>query len=231
MAANTHAVTLRGTMDVNDCCDIFSGSNKVELNFNRRVNLTHDQPRHLFEVTACAGGETRGHLRVSVQLRGTEVLIARPVLRLFEESSCNNWDLDGQASRAAKNISVGNSDGWSMAAVSNEFNKVDSALAWFTVSHGIGADIGRPREPSNVIASRVPEDSHRIALQWDDNATNETGYEIRNTTINQTARLAPNTTKTTWYQPIVFKACFQVRAVGDRGPSDWTPVGTAVECV
>ncbi|MFJ8504896.1 hypothetical protein [Streptomyces avermitilis] len=226
-AANTHAVTAEGWLTAVDSGHPADG---VQKEIDGTALLTHDNPTANFRVQVCAGGETRGVLSVMLRLRDSEKVDTSATLYLYEDSQCNNNDLDGTVRAPNKAISLGGGRSLRMYVKNSEFLSPDFVKANFRITHRVGPDIGRPNAPSNVVASRVPGNSHKIAIQWADNATNETGYEIRNTTINQTGSLAPNTTETTWYQPIVFKECFQVRALGAAGPSDWTPVGPKVEC-
>ncbi|MFF4105665.1 fibronectin type III domain-containing protein, partial [Streptomyces sp. NPDC001903] len=70
-----------------------------------------------------------------------------------------------------------------------------------------------------------------VRVDWEDTANNETGYEVRNTTLNQNFGVDANTkTFTAPHLDPKVRYCFQVRAVGAQGPSGWTPVGEKVEC-
>ncbi|MGW8780872.1 fibronectin type III domain-containing protein [Streptomyces sp. NPDC055796] len=115
----------------------------------------------------------------------------------------------------------------------HEFLSDDSTSADFSITHeAAGVDVGRPNEPSNVIATAGPVGSEMtVRVEWDDNANNETGYEVRNTTLNQNFGVDANTkTFSVPHLDPKVKHCFQVRAVGAQGPSSWTPVGERVEC-
>ncbi|MEU9292052.1 fibronectin type III domain-containing protein [Streptomyces sp. NPDC048275] len=240
-ARNTHAVVIAGSLHVDD----YGGDDAVRF-FREVVNLTHDKPKAWPVIEQCAGGETRGTLSIELRLNNSETLYARPGLYLHEESTCNNNDLDGIQLPRSRTIAMGKEVSWHLIEQNGEPLSYDKVTASFTVTHTIGADVGRPNEPSGVIAEVLPTRGlcavfgancrKTVTVTWQDNASNETGYEIRNTEIRETqpqttVRLAPNTTKFSWsdLDPKV-KHCFQVRAVGDRGPSDWTPVGIEVEC-
>ncbi|GGQ15782.1 hypothetical protein GCM10010249_38080 [Streptomyces roseolilacinus] len=136
-AANTHTVTLQGTMEVVECCGLFGASDKQIRDINRSVRLTHGQAE-LFKETVCAGGEARGELRVNVRVRSSEALVVVPTLRLFEGSSCSNLDLDGQGLGGGRNLPLGTAQTWVLNAFNNEFHSADYASAWFSVIHKIG---------------------------------------------------------------------------------------------
>ncbi|MFI8263894.1 MULTISPECIES: fibronectin type III domain-containing protein [unclassified Streptomyces] len=115
----------------------------------------------------------------------------------------------------------------------DEFLSDGSTSADFSITHeAAGVDVGRPNEPSNVIAVAVPAGNEKtVRVEWDDNANNETGYEVRNATLNQNFRVDASikTFSDPHLDPKVTH-CFQVRAAGPQGPSGWTPVGEKVEC-
>ncbi|MDA5279011.1 MULTISPECIES: hypothetical protein [unclassified Streptomyces] len=70
-----------------------------------------------------------------------------------------------------------------------------------------------------------------VRVDWSDNASNETGYEIRNTTLNQSFLVDANATSFSLpHLNDKIRHCVQVRAVGVQGRSAWTPVGERVEC-
>ncbi|MGW7405509.1 hypothetical protein ACWGI9_17500 [Streptomyces sp. NPDC054833] len=224
-AAQVHTVVARGYLQVYECCSFLSPSHTKTRNFSERFILTHARPTAHFWVKECAGDQARGELRVDFRLNGAEEVTTKARLKLYEESTCDNLDLDGDDSRSAI-VGEAQSRRLIFEVLNDEFHSDDSAAVDFTVSQNLGP----PPEPSNVVASRVPGNSHKISLEWVDQATDETGYEILNTSTGQIARLAPNATHTFWYQPIVYRTCFQVRAVNALGSSDWTPVSPTAEC-
>ncbi|MEV8535194.1 fibronectin type III domain-containing protein [Streptomyces sp. NPDC051211] len=226
-ARNTHAVTIQGVLNVRDAGGQVSGDS-----FSQQVNLTHDAPTGSFRVERCAGGETRGVLSVSLQLNSSETVSPRAVLYLYEESTCNNNDLEGTARTTNRPLAMNKVRSHNLSVKNGEFLSDDSAHAEFSITHAAGADVGRPNEPSNVVATAVPANNEKsVRVEWEDNASNETGYEIRNTTLNQTFGVAANTrTFSVPHLDEKVRYCFQVRAVGTKGPSDWTPVGERVEC-
>lgn len=225
-AANTHIVLLKGKMWVLDSGGLLGKSSLRKVPIDRQANLTHDAPKKTFKFKTCAGHETRGELSVALTLTSSDRVVTSTRLRLFEESGCDNDDLDGWHAPAIRVIGVGDGHRTRITVLNDEFESPDQVDADFTVRHNALP----PNAPSQVVASRVPGDSHTISVEWTDEATDETGYEVRNTTTNQTKNLPPNTTRTTWPNPVVHRSCFQVRAVGVGGPSEWTPVGTQVEC-
>ncbi|MFJ9816600.1 fibronectin type III domain-containing protein [Streptomyces sp. NPDC101151] len=181
-------------------------------------------------------------LTVELFLRSDEKIVAGSNIKLYEFQDCNHSDLEKSYSPAPVIIAMGKTKKFDIGAASNE-ETFDAANAEFTATHiKSAADLGRPNEPSNVIASTrnislicaatgKPCPGKNVGVEWQDNATNETGYEIRNTTTNQSFLFAPDTTHFTFTNLERITHCFQVRAVGAAGPSDWTPVGERKECV
>ncbi|MGE7387862.1 fibronectin type III domain-containing protein [Streptomyces sp. NPDC004126] len=227
-ARNTHAVTIRGVLNVRDAGGQVNGGS-----YSETVNLTHDAPRGSFRFERCAGGETRGLLIVTLQLNKDETVTPRGTLYLYEESSCNNNDLDGTMRTAARPLAMDKVRTHHLSVKNDEFLSDDSTSADFSITHeAAGVDVGRPNEPSNVVATAVPVGNEKsVRVDWEDNANNETGYEVRNATLNQNFGVGANVR--TFSIPHLdpnLRYCFQVRAVGAQGPSDWTPVGEKVEC-
>ena len=91
-----------------------------------------------------------------------------------------------------------------------------SARAWFTVT---AAAETVPAPPSNLTVH--PVGPRLIRLDWQDNSTNENGFEIHNGDVTQTA--GPNTTSFLWPVNPGTYMCVRVRAVNDAGPSAWEP--------
>jgi hypothetical protein len=225
-AASTHTVVLSGTLFAYDGGSVFGSGDDKTKDFDKRVNLTHDEPRARLKFVECAGDETRAELSVELRLTQTESVSVQPTLYLYEESACNNTDRDGSQQATARRLAGGQSRHWFLKVFNDEASSFDFVWADLTVTHNVVP----PKEPSELVASHVQGDMHTIHLAWEDNATDETGYEIRNTTTNQTHRVAPNTTKLKWNSPIRFKQCFQIRALGDPNPSNWTPTDPQAVC-
>ncbi|MFE6825319.1 fibronectin type III domain-containing protein [Streptomyces sp. NPDC057690] len=236
-AANTHRVTLGGTLFVNSYREGYS------FKLGEVVHLTHDRRSDTFRIERCSfDGEARGVLTVTVSLSSSEKVIARPSLSLYEENTCYNNDREGTAIAKAAAISFNHVRKWDLVVNNGEFLSMDFAHAKITVSNTVGPDRGRPREPSNLIAQQASASTcavkickrKTVSLSWEDNAKNETGYEVRNNNLEKIVRLGPNRTGYLWtdLDPNT-RQCFQVRAVGPGaiGPSDWTPESTASECV
>ncbi|MFD3699641.1 hypothetical protein ACFWUZ_26525 [Streptomyces sp. NPDC058646] len=139
-AFNTHTVILTGTLEVYDHGGLFGGSATSTDAFDRRVTLTHNRPRASVLVVECAGGETRAELRVTLMLLGSEVVSSGPRLRLYEESRCDNNDLDDENWPVAKNVALNTSRGWRLYVSNDEWGSYyDSADAAFAVTNWPGA--------------------------------------------------------------------------------------------
>ncbi|MCX4825309.1 fibronectin type III domain-containing protein [Streptomyces sp. NBC_01142] len=194
--------------------------------------LSHDRPQSTLTTSTCAGDESRGVLTVHFQLRSNESVVVSPKLQLFEGSSCSSNDLDAEDEGIQTAFAPRKSLTWSLKASNDEFGSSDFTTASLTLKHagGSGTGIGRPAEPSAVVATRSAEDPTAVRVEWENPATDETSVQIRNTTINQTKGLPRDATAFTWsgLQPV--KQCFQVRAVNNVGESDWTPVNPKGEC-
>ncbi|MEV5385657.1 fibronectin type III domain-containing protein [Streptomyces sp. NPDC052721] len=230
-AANTHVVVLTGHMKVIDSPGLFTGKRVGEFNFEKRATLTHDRTRATLSTGACVR-DSFGLLTVQLELTRFEYVAVTPTIRLYEGSTCLSDDLDGEKSAITQGVTVGESKSWNLEVVNSEFNSLDYAGAKFFVRNTVGADVGRPREPSNVVATRDPGNNRTVVVQWVDNATNESGYEIRNTTLNNTT-LPMDADRTTFTWPNLdpsVRHCFQIRAVNAQGPSAWTPVSPRGEC-
>ncbi|MFF8730214.1 fibronectin type III domain-containing protein [Streptomyces sp. NPDC015171] len=228
-AADLNTVVLAGTLEVHNY-ETFGTSEKVIRKFNRSVTLSTGHPTELVKVTQCAGGESRGELRIALTRRGSEAVSVRSTLRLFEGSDCDNGDLDGSDEEAGRLVFAGKSSDFFLGAISKEEIKVDLALASFNAAHST-PETDAPAEPSHVVASR-PVDSRHVSVTWEDEADDETGYEVTETFTHNTKTLPPNRTGFVYTIPGVTgaKQCFQVRALGARGPSAWTPVNPRGEC-
>lgn len=89
----------------------------------------------------------------------------------------------------------------------------------FTVTQGTpGTSV--PAAPSNLTATAV--DPHDIRLNWHDNSSNETGFEINNGVVSRNA--GANSTTYTWggLAPGTYM-CFKIRAYNSAGDSAWDP--------
>jgi hypothetical protein len=89
----------------------------------------------------------------------------------------------------------------------------------FTVTQGTpGTSV--PAAPSNLTATAV--DPHDIRLNWHDNSSNETGFEINNGVVSKNA--GANSTTYTWggLAPGTYM-CFKIRAYNSAGDSAWDP--------
>jgi len=91
-----------------------------------------------------------------------------------------------------------------------------SARAWFTVTTPAKTV---PAPPSNLTVQ--PVGPRLIRLDWQDNSTNENGFEIHNGDVTRT--VGPNTTSYLWPVNPGTYMCVRVRAVNDAGSSDWEP--------
>jgi hypothetical protein len=89
----------------------------------------------------------------------------------------------------------------------------------FTVTQGTpGTSV--PTAPSDLTATAV--DPHDIRLNWHDNSSNETGFEINNGVVSRNA--GANSTTYTWggLAPGTYM-CFKIRAYNSAGDSAWDP--------
>ena len=83
-----------------------------------------------------------------------------------------------------------------------------------------GAGISVPDAPSNLTVT--PVDPHDIRLDWQDNSSDETGFEINNGVVSRTG--GANSTTYTWggLAPGTYM-CFRIRAYNGAGDSAWDP--------
>jgi Fibronectin type III domain len=92
----------------------------------------------------------------------------------------------------------------------------------FTVTQGTPppAPTSVPAAPSNLTVTAV--DPNEIRLNWQDNSSNETGFEINNGVISK--NVGPNITTYTWgdLAPQTYM-CFKIRAYNSVGDSAWEP--------
>jgi hypothetical protein len=94
-------------------------------------------------------------------------------------------------------------------------------LATFTVTPGSSPTSAPvPAAPSNLTVTAV--DSNDISLDWQDNSSDETGFEISNGSDSRTA--GAGSTSYTWsgLAPGTYM-CFKVRAYNSAGYSPWEP--------
>ncbi|MFD0356254.1 fibronectin type III domain-containing protein [Streptomyces sp. NPDC127110] len=225
---------MTGTLTVSNAPSLGKGRVTQSVTLSGMVKLTHDRADGTMTFARCAGGETRGELSVQVHLRSDEMVVATPTLRIYEGSSCNSNDLDGTSGGLQQGIRPGgrSPSNWQMSVENGEVGSPDYARVNFSVSQkgGTGIGIGRPAEPSNVVATRDPADPTRVNLEWTDTATDETGFQIFSNPLGQTKNLPANSSSFAWTGLPPGRQCFQVRAVNDAGESDWTPVRANVEC-
>ncbi|MGW8783076.1 fibronectin type III domain-containing protein [Streptomyces sp. NPDC055796] len=227
-ARNTHTMLIRGVLNVRD-----AGGEVTGGSFSQAVDLTHDATTGTFRFSRCAGGETTGVLVLTFYLHRDETVTPNGTLSLYEGTRCNDPDLDGTIRVAERPIVLGKVRNENLVVKNGEFLSNDSTSAEFSITHRAAVvDVGRPNEPSNVVATAVPVGNEKsVRVDWEDTANNETGYEVRNTTLNQNFSVDANTkTFTAPHLDPKVRYCFQVRAVGAQGPSGWTPVGEKVEC-
>ena len=83
-----------------------------------------------------------------------------------------------------------------------------------------GTGMSPPAAPSNLTATAV--DQNDIRLNWQDNSTNETGFEINNGVISKDAG-AGSTTYTWSGLASGTYMCFKIRAYNSVGDSAWDP--------
>ena len=83
-----------------------------------------------------------------------------------------------------------------------------------------GTGMSAPAAPSNLTATAV--DQNDIRLNWQDNSTNETGFEINNGVISKDAG-AGSTTYTWGGLAAGTYMCFKIRAYNSAGDSAWDP--------
>ncbi|GAA0270891.1 hypothetical protein GCM10010302_05540 [Streptomyces polychromogenes] len=225
-AAQVHRLTIRGWVNARDGGGIFDAENDRTRNFQQDVTLTHERREASFRRDVCAGNESRAELFATFTLNGVEEVVTVIRLRLYEGSSCSSNDLDGE-----DYVFLGLKEGeswskWRLQARNLEPLSFDSATADVTVSHNLGP----PPEPSNVVAQR--SSSRDVTVTWTDEATSENGYEVTETYTHNSKILPPNATSFIYHipGPTGPKQCFQVRAIGAQGASDWTPVSPRAEC-
>ncbi|MFD9378750.1 fibronectin type III domain-containing protein [Streptomyces sp. NPDC059999] len=233
-AASTHTITMTGTLTVSDAPGLASGRTTRSTPFSRLVRLSHDRPDQTLTASACVGGETRGEVSVQAHLRSDEMVVVNSSLRIFEGSDCLSTDLDGSTRLIEQGFKPRQSlTGFQMSVENGEVGSDDYARVNFDLKHdgdkGIG--IGRPAEPSSVVATRDPADPTRVNLEWSDPATDETHFEIFNSTLRQAMGVTKDTTSFVWTGLPLGKQCFQVRAVNAVGASDFTPFNPRSECV
>jgi hypothetical protein len=83
-----------------------------------------------------------------------------------------------------------------------------------------GTGTSAPAAPSNLTATAV--DQNDIRLNWQDNSTNETGFEINNGVVSRNT--GAGSTTYTWggLAPGTYM-CFKIRAFNSSGDSAWDP--------
>lgn len=104
-ASSRHRVTFSGTMELSDD-ESWSSDEKDTIPFKQVVYVGDTQPRATVTVSGCVGGEVRADLLITVtHLDGMQLANIRGLL--YEGSSCNNSDLDGET-----NYLMGTADTW-----------------------------------------------------------------------------------------------------------------------
>ncbi|MFF5449361.1 hypothetical protein [Streptomyces sp. NPDC012888] len=233
-AATTHTIAMTGTMTVKNAGGAFDDDTVQTFDLRKLVRLTHDKPQDTLVRSHCVANQTVGELTVHVRLRSDEMVVATPTLRLFEGSSCLSRDLDGQSEGIQQGMRPGGSlTGARLSVRNTEPLSPDSASATFSLKHttGSGMGVGRPAEVSAVVATRDAADPSRVRVQWEDVVTDETHFQVRNSTRGTTVSVGPNTTSHTFTGQSAERQCYQVRAGNVHGESAWTPVNPNGECV
>ncbi len=219
-AATTHIINVTGTMTVRNGGGVFTSGSTETLDFSRSVRVTHDNPVQTLTVSKCVGDESVGELTVQLQLRTDEMVVESPTLRLFEGSSCLNRDLDGTSEGIQQGMRPGMSLTGARLSVSNsEVASNDSASVTFNLKHttGPGVGAGRPAEVSGVVATRPDAaDPSRVQVVWENVPTDETSFQIRNSTLNTTVSVGANSTSVTFTGQPAERQCYQVRAVNAK---------------
>ncbi|QGV77848.1 hypothetical protein EIZ62_05995 [Streptomyces ficellus] len=222
-------------MTVTNAGGVFDDDTTQTFDFRRQVRLTHDNPTNTLTTSHCVANQTVGSLSVRVQLRNNEMVVEAPTLRLLEGSSCLTSDLDGSSEGIQQGMRPGGSlTGARLSARNSEAFSPDRASVTFNLRHATGSGVGagRPAPVAGVVASRPdPADPSRVRVDWQDVVTDETHFQLRNSTLNTTVSVGPNTTSFTFTGQPAERQCYQVRAANSHGPSDWTPVSPTQECV
>ncbi|MFF4105685.1 hypothetical protein [Streptomyces sp. NPDC001903] len=140
-AFSPHTVVVSGLLRVEDSGSTFSiPPNKRHLvNLNippTKFTLTHTRPTHRAVHKACAAEETQGQLTISLVLQPSERVDALAELKLFEESHCENYDLDG-TDWASVSVPPGQTGRIENLFVTNsqEYDSWDNASASVTIDH------------------------------------------------------------------------------------------------
>ncbi|MFD7096448.1 hypothetical protein [Streptomyces xanthophaeus] len=138
-ASPVHTVVVNGTLVVRDGGSSFDYPKRkiTERVFHiptRTFTLRHGHPGGALVHRVCAADETRGELRVKVLLQPSGRVDALAELKLFEESVCENLDLEGKdygttSIRPGQTGTIGN-----LLVKNGEFNSFDLATAAVTVT-------------------------------------------------------------------------------------------------
>ncbi|MFF4105664.1 hypothetical protein [Streptomyces sp. NPDC001903] len=136
-ASSSHTVVVNGKMTVTDSGS-FPLNNVHIVNFEmptRTFILTHARPTGRVVHRVCAAEETRGQLTIQVVLQPSERVDALAELKLYEESTCENLDLD-DTDWAATSVNPGQTRQMKRLWVTNaqEVQSWDSAEATVTVA-------------------------------------------------------------------------------------------------
>ncbi|MET9450922.1 hypothetical protein [Streptomyces cinerochromogenes] len=219
-AFTTHIVRVSGSLRVVDTGGDFSLPAETRTRtFHRSFRLTHHTiPARHFVVRECAG-DTLAELTIDLYIHDEDVL-ARMRMGLHQ-SACEQTGVEERVSAGPAVIARDETQRFTLPLVQKP--SFDNALAWFSVRH----DVAPPLAPSGLNVTREPPDRRtglrHMLVEWQDDSADEKGFEIRNTDTNQTRRVNPDRTSYEWAVLGREQQCFQVRALGDPDPSDWTP--------
>jgi hypothetical protein len=140
VASSSHTVVVSGWMRVTDSGAFFSiPPNQTRIvNFTiptRTLTLTHTSPSRRITHRVCAAGETTGKLTIQLVLQPSQRVDALAELKLYEESVCENLDLD-DTDWASTSVNPGQTKQIDTLWVTNaqEFQSWDSAEASVTVT-------------------------------------------------------------------------------------------------
>lgn len=135
VASTRHRVVVTGTMMVYNGGGIFASSERRDFSINRTAFVSHSSTSNSIRVEGCAGGETRGILDVSFRLRASENVRYTPTLRLYEESSCHNLDLDGTLTGVTREVVEGGSHGRTMTVKNHGVGATDTVKVTINVAN------------------------------------------------------------------------------------------------
>ncbi|MFE6828501.1 hypothetical protein [Streptomyces sp. NPDC057690] len=219
-AFTTHRVGVSGSLRVEDTGGLFSLPAETRTrSFNRVFRITHQSsPAKHFVIRECAG-DTLAELTIDLYVQDEDVL-ARMRMGLHQ-SACEQSGVEERVSVGPAVIAKDETRRIILPLLQK--SSLDKAVARISVTHVVAP----PLAPSDVNVTREPADRttglRSILVEWQDSSADEKGYEIRNTNTNRTRIVNPNRTSYRWAVLDREQQCFQVRALGDPVPSDWTP--------